>query len=86
MQDIDLQKITELCERLGAEKAQAETMARQLLKRAEQMAEERQIDRLEALDYLLRVTISGRQGVTYPHSPPGNPENPPKSPERSGNP
>jgi hypothetical protein len=58
----ELQQITQLCERLGATHAQAETMAAQLLKRAEQLAAERNITREAALQSLLEVVIKGRAG------------------------
>ena len=38
-------------------------MARQLLKRAEQCAQERAISKVEALDRLLRQVVEARQGV-----------------------
>lgn len=62
----ELARLAAVCERLGAPKAQAETMARQLLKRAEQLAVERNQTREQALDWLLRVTIQGRQGAVPP--------------------
>ena len=49
--------------RLGAEPSQAGVMAAQLWKRSAQMAHERGIKQVEALDYLLRLTVSGRQGI-----------------------
>jgi|GEM_PF-1385359 len=39
---------------LGADEAQSETMARQLWKRAGQMAEEEEIDEVKALERLLK--------------------------------
>lgn len=54
-----------LCEffrRLGADAAQAATMARQLAKRADQVASERGIPREQALDELLRKIADGRSG------------------------
>ena len=58
----ELEQIQALCCRLGASPEQAETMARQLLKRAEQLAVERTISREKALEQLLRVLVMGRQG------------------------
>jgi len=56
------EQLTQLCERLGASKAQAATMAAQLLKRAEQIATERGISRVEALKGLVEVVMKGRAG------------------------
>jgi hypothetical protein len=58
----ELQQLTEMFTRLGADRAQAETMAAQLLKRAGQLAAERQITREEALANLLRLVVQGRNG------------------------
>ncbi len=62
----DSDQLQELCRRLGASPEQAETMARQLLKRAEQLAVERKISREKALEHLLRVVVLGRQGEVPP--------------------
>ena len=49
-------------------------MARQLMKRAEQLAAERKISQEKALEHLLRVLVHGRQGEVPPeiqkNSPP----------------
>lgn len=58
----ELEQLTALCRRLGAEPAQATTMARQLLKRTDQIAAERGIERTAALAYLIELTIRGRNG------------------------
>ena len=58
----ELEQLTQLCERLGAPPAQAATMATQLLKRAEQIAAERNIPREEALRGLIEVVVKGRAG------------------------
>jgi hypothetical protein len=55
-----------LCQRLGAQPAQAETMARQLLKRADQLASERGIPRDQAMANLLQLLVHGRQGEVPP--------------------
>lgn len=47
---------------MGAEARQAQAMARQTLKRARQLGEERGISEVEALDYLLRLIVAGRSG------------------------
>lgn len=70
----ELEQLTALCERLGASPGQASTMAAQLLKRAEQLAVERRIGRVEALAYLIELVIRGRAGeeseAVSPPSPP----------------
>lgn len=62
----ELEQLTGLCRKLGAPTAQAETMARQLLKRAEQLAAERGQTREAALEYLLRIAVQGRAGEVPP--------------------
>lgn len=59
----ELEQITKLCLRLGAAgRREAETMAHQLLKRADQLMTERGLARVEAMDYLLRLVRKGRAG------------------------
>jgi hypothetical protein len=60
------EQLTEFCLRLGANRAQAETMAAQLLKRAGQLALERGITREAALAHLLNVVTQGRAGEVPP--------------------
>lgn len=62
--------LTKLCMKLGADETQARTMARQLLKRSEQIAEERGIKRVEAMEHLLTLLISGSQGINPSDFPP----------------
>jgi hypothetical protein len=62
----ELEQLTTLCARLGATAAQAPTMARQLLKRADQLAAERGIERTTALAQLIEVVIRGRHGEPPP--------------------
>ena len=62
----ELDQLTELCTRLGAAPAQATVMATQLQKRADQMAAERGVTRVAAMQYLLEVVVKGRQGETLP--------------------
>lgn len=69
----DLEIVQELCLRLGSPPAQAETMARQLLKRADQLVAERKITREEAIAHLLSVLVHGRQGGVPPDFPPPAP-------------
>lgn len=75
MDDEEVGKLAALCRQLGAEEGQATTMARQLIKRSEQLADERKIDRLEALDYLLKILVEGRQGRVHEEPPPSNRHN-----------
>lgn len=63
----ELAKLTQLCRNLGAPTdAQAETMARQLQKRADQLATERGIARVAAMEHLLTLMVHGRRGETPP--------------------
>lgn len=59
-------QVKQLLLQLGAVDSQAEVMARQLLRRADQVAAERGIERLQALDQLLRAVINGRNGIVDP--------------------
>ncbi|MFP4155989.1 MAG: hypothetical protein ACLFU4_00045 [Opitutales bacterium] len=54
-------RVTELFISLGASAEQAETMARQLLKRAGQLAQEQKISELEATETLLKKVVEARQ-------------------------
>lgn len=56
------EQLTQLCERLGAPRAQAARMAAQLLKRAMQLAAERGGTREAALARLLELVTKGRAG------------------------
>lgn len=68
------EQLTQLCERLGAPRAQAATMAAQLLKRAEQHAAERGVTREAALARLLNLLVQGRAGqVPEEFAPPRPP-------------
>ena len=69
----DLEKVTQLCTKLGASPAQAATMAAQLLKRAEQISAERGITREVAMAQLLQILIEGRQGNVPPAFQPPTP-------------
>lgn len=67
----ELARLTALCRNLGATTdAQAETMARQLQKRADQLAAERGITRVAAMEHLLNLVIHGRRGETPPEFTP----------------
>jgi hypothetical protein len=70
----ELEKLQGLCQQFGAPPTQAGTMARQLLKRADQLAVERKISREQAMAHLLQVLVHGRQGEVPPDfAPPGPP-------------
>ena len=58
----ELEQLTQLCARLGASPAQADVMAAQLSRRADQLATERSISRAAALASLLEVVVQGRAG------------------------
>ena len=58
----ELEQLTQLCERLGAPRVQAETMAVQLAKRATQLAAERGLTRAVAMARLLEAVVKGRAG------------------------
>jgi len=60
--EADLRRVSALFERMGAAPQQAERMASQLLKRAEQLVEERGISYLEAVESLLKKVIEARSG------------------------
>lgn len=62
----DLEKVTQLCAKLGAAPPQAATMAAQLLKRADQISADRKITREAALAQLLQILVEGRQGNVPP--------------------
>lgn len=55
-------QLTKLCLGLGAPPAQAEAMARQLVKRADQLVVARGQSREEVMAYLLRLVVQGRHG------------------------
>ena len=55
-------QLTKLCRGLGAAPPQAEAMARQLMKRADQLVAERGQTREVAMAYLLRLVVEGRRG------------------------
>ncbi|MEM7792314.1 MAG: hypothetical protein AAF546_12995 [Verrucomicrobiota bacterium] len=60
--DEDLSKICLLFKRLGASETQAETMANQLLKRADQIAKQKNISKVQAVEMLLKKVIEARYG------------------------
>ena len=60
------EQLTQLCLKLGAERGQAEAMAVQLSKRADQLVVERGLSRTDAMAYLLQLVAKGRSGETPP--------------------
>lgn len=59
----DLEMVAKFFRNLGADSEQSQVMARQLLKRASQLAEKRQISKLEATETLLRQVVEARHGI-----------------------
>jgi len=69
----EAEQLAQLCERLGAPRAQAVTMAAQLAKRATQLAAERGLTREAALGRLLELVVQGRAGAVPPDFAPPTP-------------
>ena len=71
----ELAQLTRVCRGLGAPPEQADTLARQLIKRADQLVIERGQTREEVMAYLLRLVVQGRSGEVPPEfqppAPPG---------------
>ena len=61
----ELEQVTDLLMKFGAEEAQARVMAAQLLKRADQVSEEKGVSKVEALSGLLELVKAGRSGENY---------------------
>jgi hypothetical protein len=70
----ELAQLTKLCRGLGAAAEQADAMARQLIKRADQLVAERGQTREAAMAYLLRLVVQGRSGEVPPEFQPPVPE------------
>ena len=62
----ELTQFTGLCRGMGATVEQADAMARQLIKRADQLVSERGQTRAEVMAYLMRVVVQGRSGEVPP--------------------
>ena len=58
----EIDQLVELLKGMGADEKQSAIMARQLSKRATQLSAERNITRVAAMEHLLKITVSGRQG------------------------
>lgn len=63
LHDDDVSKVARIFVNLGAAEGPATVMAQQLLKRAEQIAAERGISKVEATENLLKQVIEARQGA-----------------------
>jgi len=66
----ELVQLTQLCRGLGATAEQADAMARQLVKRADQLVAGRGQTREAALAYLLRLVVQGHRGEVPPEFQP----------------
>jgi len=61
------EQLIQLCAKLGAHTpAVAAMMADQLIKRCDQLTEQRGISRVEAMEYLLKLVTKGAQGEAPP--------------------
>lgn len=61
------EQLIQLCTKLGAPNAAAAaTMADQLSKRCDQIAEQRGVSRVEAMGYLLQLVTKGARGEAPP--------------------
>jgi hypothetical protein len=63
MSNNETEQISGIFRNLGADQDQAITMARQLIKRAEQLAEEKNSNKVSELQALLETAICGAQGT-----------------------
>ncbi len=71
------EQLVSLCMKMGAPRAQAETMALQLSKRADQLVAMRGMTRVAAMAHLLELVVKGRSGETPPGFEGGAPPSPP---------
>lgn len=62
----ETEQIAGIFRNLGADQDQAITMARQLIKRAEQLAGEKNSTKVSELQALLETAICGAQGILKP--------------------
>jgi len=63
----EIDQVAQIFQNLGAEKDKAVTMASQLIKRAEQLANENESSKVDELQTLLETAICGAQGILKPH-------------------
>ena len=66
MSNNETEQIAGIFRNLGADQDQAITMARQLIKRAEQLAGEKNSTKVSELQALLETAICGAQGILKP--------------------
>ena len=59
-------EIARVFKNLGANEAQAQVMARQIIKRAERIAEEKESSKIDELRKLLEIAVLGAQGLLKP--------------------
>ena len=59
----DVAKVALLFQSLGATEEQSQVMSKQLLRRAAQLSEERQISMIDSTETLLKQVIRARQGL-----------------------
>ena len=68
MKDIkEIKDVSRIFQNLGAPEEQAMIMARQLIKRADQIAEEKKTSKIVELRKLLEIASLGAQGQTKPN-------------------
>ena len=59
-------EIARVFKNLGADEAKAQVMARQIIKRAERIAEEKESSKIDELRKLLEIAVLGAQGLLKP--------------------
>jgi len=64
------EQLAGLCRRFGAQPPQDRLMARKLLERADQISQTREMDKLQALQYLLSLMNSGSDVDNVPNVAP----------------
>ncbi|MBH54057.1 MAG: hypothetical protein CMI18_06890 [Opitutaceae bacterium] len=55
------EELIEFFKKSGANETQADTMARQMVKRAVKLSDERDWDETQAMEYLLKLFVEGRE-------------------------
>ena len=71
-QDAVVEKVAQAFANLGANAVQSKTMAKQLVKRAEQLSKEKNTPLVEELGHLLATVSCGAQGHLKPEDNPDN--------------
>jgi hypothetical protein len=59
-------EVAQIFVKLGASEKNAKVMAKQLIKRAEQVAEEKKTSKITELQKLLEISVLGAQGRLHP--------------------